>query len=76
MLATLVDTSALAKVIWVSLVATVGLTAAFAVAILGATRFAELRRDERQLEAGLFGAIAVIGRDRDRDHGDDLQIRT
>jgi cyanate permease len=61
MIATLVDTSALAKVVVASLVATIGLTAAFAAAILGATRFAEMRRDERPLEAGLFAGIAFVG---------------
>jgi cytochrome c biogenesis protein CcdA len=61
MLATLVDTSALAKVVAVSLIATIGLTTAFAAAILGAARFADMRRDERLVEAALFGALVVVG---------------
>jgi hypothetical protein len=59
MLATVVDTSALAKVVASSLLAGIGTTAAFAVAILGATRFADMRREERLVEAAGFAALAI-----------------
>ena len=44
MLATLVDWSALGKVVLYSLVATVGVTAVFSFGIVGLTRFDERRR--------------------------------
>jgi hypothetical protein len=59
MLATVVDTSALAKVVASSLLAGIGITGAFAVAILGATRFADMRREERLAEAVGFAALAI-----------------
>lgn len=60
LLATIVDTDALGKVIVYSLVAGIGVTASFALTILGATRFADMRRDERPLEAGLFGVLTAL----------------
>jgi hypothetical protein len=59
MLATVVDTGALAKVIAASLVAGIGVTAAFALGILGATRFADMRKEERAVEAAAYGAMAL-----------------
>ena len=59
-LATVVDTKALLKTVAASLVAGVGVTAMYAVAIFGATRFAELRRDERVAAAAAAGFLAVI----------------
>jgi hypothetical protein len=61
LLGTIVDTSALAKVIVGSLVAGIGVTIAFSFAILGSTRFADMRRDERTLEAAVFAGIALVG---------------
>jgi hypothetical protein len=60
MLAAIADTKALAEVVAASLVAGVGVVVAFSFTILGATRFADLRRDERMLEAAAFGALAVL----------------
>ena len=57
----LIDTEALLKVIWVSFVAAVGGTAAFSLAILGATRFVDFRREGRGLEAGMFAVMAGAG---------------
>lgn len=59
--ANLVDTHDLLNVIWASLAAGVGATAAFSIAIAGATRFAEMRRAGRPLEAGLFATAALLG---------------
>jgi hypothetical protein len=58
---TLIDLDALVKVVWVSLAAGVGGTAAFSLAIVGAARFAELRRDGRAAEAGAFALLGAIG---------------
>ena len=51
MIATVVDWAALRDVVVASLVAGVGVTVAFSLAILGATRFADMRRDERVVGA-------------------------
>jgi hypothetical protein len=59
-LAAIVDTNALGKVVVYSLISGIGVTVAFALTILGATRFADMRRDDRQLEAGLFAALATL----------------
>ena len=60
MLATLVDTGALLKTVAVAFVAGVGVTLVFSLAILGATRFAELNRDGRPVVAASFGALAIV----------------
>ena len=59
MLGAIADTKALAQVIVASLVAGIGVVVAFSLAILGATRFADLRRDERTLEAAAFAVLAI-----------------
>ena len=59
--AELIDADALLNVIWVSFAAAVGGTAAFSVAIFGAARFVDLRRDGRVMEAGIFGFVAAVG---------------
>ena len=60
MIATVVDTGDLLEVIWVSLVAGIGVTAAFGLAIVGSTRAMELGRAGRPAEAVLFGAMGVV----------------
>jgi hypothetical protein len=59
--AEIIDVDALLNVVWVSFAATVGGTAAFSVAIRGATRFVDLRREGRTLEAGVFAVVAGFG---------------
>lgn len=61
MIATVVDWDALLQVIWVSLVAGVGVTAAWAFALLGATRSLENGRDGRVAEAVLYGVVGGAG---------------
>jgi hypothetical protein len=60
-LAVLVDVKALLKVVWVSIVAGVGVIAAFSLVVLGATRAGDLRRRDRPGTAFLFGALAAVG---------------
>jgi hypothetical protein len=65
-LGTIVDTGALLETVAASFVAGVGITFAFAFAILGMTRFLDLRADGRQLAATAFAvlglcALAVCG---------------
>ena len=61
MLATVVETGDLLKTVAASVIAGVGLTCIFSIAIWGATRYAELSHDERPLAAGAAGALAVLG---------------
>jgi hypothetical protein len=58
---TLVDWSALLKVVEYSLAIGIGVTAAASLAILGATRFADLRQDGRLAGAGAFAVVMVLG---------------
>jgi hypothetical protein len=60
MLATVVDTDALLKTVIAALVAGVGVTLVFSVAILGAARFADLSRDGRMASAIAFGVLALV----------------
>lgn len=55
-----VDWGAVLKVVWSSLAAGIGVTAAFALAILGATRAVDLRRDGRAFAAGGYAALMVL----------------
>ena len=61
MIATVVDWDALLQVIWVSLLSGVGVTAAWALALLGATRAVELGRAGRAGEAVIYGVVGVAG---------------
>jgi hypothetical protein len=61
MLATIVDTQALLKTVIAAAAAGIGVTLVFSLAILGATRFAEMNRDGRPAAAAAFGAVALLG---------------
>jgi len=60
-IATIVDWDALLQVIWVSLAAGVGVTAAWGFALLGSTRAIEVGRAGRAAEAVLYVVIGVAG---------------
>jgi hypothetical protein len=60
-LATLVDVKALLKVVWVSIVAGVGVIAAFSLIVVGTTRFSDMRRSERSAGAIAYGVLAGVG---------------
>jgi hypothetical protein len=55
-----VDWAALLDVLWASFVGGVGVTSAFAIAILGTTRAAEHRRDGHALAAAAYGGLAAL----------------
>jgi hypothetical protein len=59
--AKLVDAHALLNVAWASLLAGVGGTAAFSFAIVGATRFVDMRKSGRMGEAWMFAAVGAAG---------------
>ncbi len=56
----IIDWDALLEVLWASLLGGVGVTATFALAILGASRALYLRRDGHVLAAGVYGALMLI----------------
>jgi Mn2+/Fe2+ NRAMP family transporter len=60
MLASIVDTGALLKLLWTGTLAGVGVTAVFAVGIVGATRALDLSRDQRPVEAAVMGLVGVL----------------
>lgn len=56
-----VDWDALLTVVWSSLLAGIGATAAYGLAILGGTRALERGREGRAGEAAIYGAVGVAG---------------
>jgi hypothetical protein len=60
-IASVVDWDALLQVIWVSIVAGVGVTAAWGFALLGSSRAVEGGREGRAAEALLYAVIGVAG---------------
>jgi hypothetical protein len=60
-IATVVDWDALLQVVWVSLLAGVGVTAAWGFALLGATRALENGRDGHLGEAVIYAAVGTAG---------------
>jgi hypothetical protein len=56
-----VDWTTIGKVVAAALVTGIGVTAAFSIAVLGATRHVEMRRDRRGAEATAFAVLAAIG---------------
>ena len=61
MIASILDIDALLTVIWASLAAGIGVTAAFGFAILGGVRAIELGRTGRVGEAAIFAVIGMLG---------------
>jgi hypothetical protein len=59
--ASIVDWDALLTVVWASVAAGIGVTAAYGFVILGATRAMDLSRDGRVAEAVLFGVVGTAG---------------
>jgi hypothetical protein len=59
-MAVVVETKELLETIAASIVAGVGITVIFSVAIWGIARFADLSRNERPLAAGAAAALAVL----------------
>ena len=60
MLATLVETKELLQTIAASVIGGVGITIVFSIAVYGATRFADLSRDQRPFAAGAAIAMAAL----------------
>jgi hypothetical protein len=60
MFATVVETQNLLETVAASLIAGVGVTAAFSIVIFGVTRSADMARNERPLLATAAGGLAVL----------------
>jgi hypothetical protein len=60
MIATIVEGKALLETVVASVVAGVGVTFIFSIAIWGAARFVDLNRDERPLAAGAAALVGVV----------------
>jgi hypothetical protein len=56
-----VDWDALLTVVWSSLLAGIGVTAAYGLVILGGTRALERGRQGRTGEAAIYGVVGVAG---------------
>jgi hypothetical protein len=59
--ASIVDWDELLTVVWASVAAGIGVTAAYGLVILGTTRAADLSRDGRVGGAVLFGVVGAVG---------------
>ena len=55
-----VDSDAMLEMIWTSLLAGVGVTTIYAIAIFGAARAVDSSRSGRGGDAAIFGALSVI----------------
>lgn len=55
-----VDWGGLLEVVLASLLAGIGVPAAFGIAILGSVRAAELSREDKGLAAGVYGVVGVL----------------
>jgi hypothetical protein len=59
-MATIVDTHVLWKLVVSALVGGVGITAVYALALYGGTRFLDFRREGRVAAGWAFGAVALV----------------
>jgi hypothetical protein len=59
-MATIVESRELVETVIASLIAGVGITVVFSVAIWGGARFADLSRDGRSLAAGAVAALGAL----------------
>jgi hypothetical protein len=60
MIATVVETKDLLETVAASLIAGIGVTAAFSLVIFGFTRSADMLRDDRPIAATAAGGLAIL----------------
>ena len=58
--AEIINWNAAWQAVWTAAVAGVGVTVVFSLAVLGATRTADMRRDQRPGQAAVYGTIALV----------------
>jgi hypothetical protein len=56
-----VELSQLVEVVWVSLVAGVGITTAYSLVVLGSARYTDAQRGGRRRAAAAYAALAALG---------------
>jgi predicted membrane channel-forming protein YqfA (hemolysin III family) len=61
LIAAVINTHALLKMAYSSLLAGVAVAVVFSIAILGLTRSIEMRREDRTSAAGIYTAVAAVG---------------
>ncbi len=61
MITAAIDTGALVKMLYSSLLAGIGVSVIFSVAVLGATRSADMRRVKRGGAAMAYATLAIVG---------------
>jgi hypothetical protein len=59
MLAEIINWDAAWQAVWTAAVAGVGVTVVFSLAVYGATRTADMRREDRPAQAVVYGTVAV-----------------
>jgi uncharacterized membrane protein YhaH (DUF805 family) len=59
--AKVIDTHAAWQAVWTAAVSGVGVTIVFSLAVLGATRSTDMRRDDRPGQAALYAVVALVG---------------
>jgi hypothetical protein len=60
MIATVVETKDLLETVAASLIAGIGVTAAFSLVVFGVTRSADMLRDDRLIAATAAGGLAIL----------------
>jgi hypothetical protein len=58
--AKIIDTSAAWQAVWTAAVSGVGVTIVFSLAVLGATRSTDMRRDDRPGQAAMYVALGLV----------------
>jgi hypothetical protein len=59
--AEIIDGHAAWQAVWTAAVSGVGVTIVFSLAVLGATRSTDMRRDDRPGQATVYGVLALLG---------------
>jgi uncharacterized membrane protein len=59
--AKIIDTHAAWQAVWTAAVAGVAVSLVFSLAVLGATRSTDMRRDDRTVQATLYAGLALLG---------------
>jgi hypothetical protein len=59
--AKIIDGQAAWQAIWTAAVSGVGVTIVFSLAVLGATRSTDMRRNDRPAQAAMYGVLALLG---------------
>ena len=59
-LAEIIDWDAAWQAVWTAAISGVGITIVFSLAVLGATRSTDLRRDDRAGQSALYAALALV----------------